>query len=198
MRRSSSQPVRACLSALMLFIAIETTGLAVRAAELDGVLMPDTVQVDGKTLHLNGYGVRTYSILGIHIYTAGLYLEHLSTDPNSIIDSPETKLLTIRFERAVSADQSRDAWRTALANNCVAPCQLDPGDLEKFLAQVPAMRAGEYFYLLFTRNGAVVSADGRQIGVISRRQFANAMLATFLGPHPASPALRQDLLRGHS
>ena len=43
--------------------------------------LPDTLQVDGKTLHLNGLGLRTYSFLRIHIYVAGLYLEHLSTDP---------------------------------------------------------------------------------------------------------------------
>ncbi len=44
-------------------------------------------------MHLNGSGLRTYSILGIHIYAASLYLEHLSTDPEHIIHSPETKLL---------------------------------------------------------------------------------------------------------
>jgi hypothetical protein len=57
---------------------------------------------------------------------------------------------------------------------------------------------GEYFYLLFMQGRATVSANGQQIGIISRRQFADAMLATFLGPHPASPTLRQELLKGHS
>ena len=69
--------------------------------------MPDTIQADGKTLHLNGYGLRTYSILGIHIYVASLYLEHLSTDPQKILHSPETKLLTVQFERSVSVEQSQ-------------------------------------------------------------------------------------------
>ena len=46
--------------------------LTAQAAELDGVQLPDTLQVDGKTLHLNGFGLRTYSILGIHIYVADL------------------------------------------------------------------------------------------------------------------------------
>jgi hypothetical protein len=127
-----------------------------------------TFQVGAKTLHLNGYGIRTWSILGIHIYLASLSLEHLSTDPNEIIQSRETKLLSVRFEHAVSADQSRNAWRTALVNNCVAPCHLDPQDVERFLAQVPAMTPGEYFYLIFSKNTATVSANGQQIDVISR------------------------------
>jgi hypothetical protein len=40
-----------------------------QAAELDGVQLPDPLQINGKTLHLNGFGLRTYSILGIHIYS---------------------------------------------------------------------------------------------------------------------------------
>jgi hypothetical protein len=179
-------------------LMILTFRFAAHAVELDGVQVPATIQVGGKTLYLNGYGERTYSVLGIHIYAASLYLEHLSTDPEEIIQSPETKLLSVRFEHAVNADQAREAWRTGLANNCIAPCHLDPQDVETFLSRVPAMSSGEYFYLEFSQNKAVVSANGEQIGTIPQPQFANAMLATFLGPHPASPELRQELLRGHS
>jgi hypothetical protein len=181
-----------------VLVIMATTCVSAQAVELDGVQVPDMLQVGGKTLHLNGCGVRTYSILGIHIYAASLYVEHLSTDPNEIIQSSETKLLSIRFEHAVSADQARHAWRTALQSNCIAPCHLDPQDVETFLSRVPAMRPGEYFYLVFSQNTATVSANGAQIGVISQRQFANAVLATFIGPHPASPTLRQELLKGHS
>ena len=183
---------------LAMFVVFVSFCFEAQAVELDGIEVPSTLQVGGKTLHLNGYGVRTYSFLGIHIYAASLYLEHLSNDPNEIIQSPETKMLSVKFEHAVSADQSRDSWRTALQNNCIAPCRLDPQDVESFISRVPAMAAGDYFYLIFSQNGATVSANGQQIGVISRRQFANAVLATFLGPHPASPTLKQELLGSHS
>ena len=156
--------------------------------------MPDTLQVDGTTLHLNGYGLRTYSILGIHIYVASLYLEHLSSDATEIIQSPETKLMTVRFVRNVSAEQARKAWQDGLANNCIAPCHLAPHDVEQFLAVVPPMHAGDNYSLLFTRNSATVTVSGRLIGTISLPQFANAMLATFLGPNPASPTLKEELL----
>jgi hypothetical protein len=170
---------------------------AARAAELDGVLLPDPVQVDGTSLHLNGFGLRTYSLLGIHVYVAGLYLEHLSTNADEIIRSPDTKLLTVRFERSVSADDARKAWREGLENNCKAPCHLDPQDVERFLAMVPAMHEGDSYTLLFKRHSAIVSVSGHQIGVISQPQFADAMLATFLGTEPASPKLKRELLQGH-
>ena len=182
---------------LIMCAATALVWFAAHAAELDGVQLPDSVQVDGTSLHLNGFGLRTYSLLGIHVYVAGLYLEHLSTDPGEIIQSPDTKLLTVRFERSVSADDARKAWRDGLENNCKAPCRLDPQDVERFLAMVPAMHAGDNYTLLFKRHSATVTVGGHQIGVISQPQFADAMLATFLGPEPASPKLKRELLQGH-
>lgn len=181
---------------LIVAAVILPVWVAARSAELDGVQLPDMLQVDGKTLHLNGYGLRTYSILGIHIYVASLYLEHLSANPEEIIQSPETKLLLVRFERSVSADQARKAWHDGLVNNCKSPCQLDPKDVEKFLADIPAMHTGDNFSLLFKQHSATVTVGGHQIGTISSQQFAEAMLATFLGPNPASSRLKQEL-SGH-
>jgi hypothetical protein len=39
--------------------------------------------------------------------------------------------------------------------------------------------------------------SGQQIGTITSPQFAEVMLATFLGLKPASPRLEQELLSGH-
>ncbi len=169
-----------------------------QAAELDGLQLPDALQVDGKTLHLNGYGLRTYTLLRIHIYVAGLYLEHPSSDAAEIIRSPATKLMIIRFEHNVNADQARQAWRDGFENNCEALCQLDPQDVERFLAAVPSMKAGDDYTLLFTRSGATVTVGGRKVGTISSPQFAEAMLATFLGPRPPSQTLKQGLLGDQS
>jgi hypothetical protein len=184
--------------ALIILATVLPVCIAARAAELDGVQLPEALQAAGTTLHLNGYGLRTYSLLGIHIYVAALYLEHPSTDPEQIIRSPETKLLIVRFERNVSADQARDAWRDGLENNCQAPCRLDPNDVARFLAEIPAMHVGDNYSLLFTSHGATVTVSGRQVGIIPRPVFAETMLATFLGPRPASEKLKQELLTGHA
>src|ERR1700683_1619887 len=170
--------------ALIAFITIAPVWFRVHAAKIDGVQVPNTLQVDGKTLYLNGFGLRRYSILGIHIYVASLYLEHLSTNPEQIIQSPETKLLMVRFEHDVSADQARGAWRDGLDNNCEAPCHLDPDEAGRFLTMVRAMHAGDNYSLLLTRSGATVTVSGNPIGAIPQPEFAQAMLATFLGPKP--------------
>ena len=193
------RPLSVQWHALVVVAAVVFVCLVAQAAEFDGVQIPDTMQVGGKTLHLNGVGRRNYSILllKIHIYVVSLYLEHPSTNPEQIMRSPETKLLIVRFEHNVSGKKARKAWSDGLQNNCVSPCRLDPADVQQFLASVPGMQAGDVFTLLFTPQGATVTFNGRQIGVIPKPQFADAMLATFLGPRPASPRLKQDLLRGH-
>lgn len=197
MRSRHGMAARGLACALLLAAAIAPVRSPTHAAEIDGVQLPGTLQADGKTLQLNGFGLRTYSILGIHIYVVGLYLEHPSTDADAILRSHDTKLLIVKFERNVSADASRNAWRTGLNNNCQAPCKLDPTDVANFLAGVPAMHAGESYSILFTAQGATVTADGNQVGTITKRPFARAMLATFLGRAPASPTLKQELLQGH-
>jgi hypothetical protein len=181
-------------SALFAFVA---TGA--RAAELDGVQIPDTVQAGGKVLHLNGFGLRTYSVLRFHIYIAALYLEHPSANPEAILSSSQTKLLTVNFLHDVSADRERKAWQMGFAKNCLPPsCRLDPVEVATFLDHVPDARAGDRFSLLFDTHGASVNMDGQPLGVVSHREFAEVMLATFLGPNPGSHRLKRELLEGQA
>lgn len=184
-------------SVQLLFVLIVLVWFGVHAAELSGMEIPEVINVNGRSLYLNGFGQRTYSAFGVPIYIASLYLEHLSTDPNEVIRSPEVKLLTVRFEHSVSAEQARSAWREGFQNNCEAPCHLDPEDVETFLAKVSPMVIGDIYSLLFAQNAVVVTLNGERIGTITEQNLAEAMLATFLGPRPASPRLKQELLRGH-
>jgi hypothetical protein len=127
---------------------------------------------------------------------AALYLENLSSDAQSVIRSPETKLLTVRFEHDVNEAQARDAWREGFANNCQAPCHLDQQKVHTFLASVPAMRSGDVFELRFTAAGVDVTAGTKPIGEITERGLAEAVLSVFLGPNPGSQELKDGLLRG--
>ncbi len=185
---------RPLLFILMIITIVVPFGFGAHAAALDDVQVPDTQQVNGKTLYLNGFGRRTFSALGIRIYIASLYLEHFNSNPDAIIRSPETKLLVIKFERGVSAEDARSTWRKNLDLSCTAPCRLNPEDIEKFLFGIPAMHAGDVFHLLFKAGAAIVDVNGHQIGMIPKPQFAEAMLASFLGPNTDLPKLRQELL----
>jgi Chalcone isomerase-like len=164
------------------------------AAQLDGVTLPDAVSLDGTELHLNGIALRTYSWLGIHIYVAGLYLEHPSHDAEAILDSPEKKLLAVRFVHNVDVANARQAWREGFEDNCRAPCHLAPSDVERFLAAMPSMRAGDHSTLAFTREGLKITMNGKTLATITDPMFSRAVLATFIGPKPPTPRLKRELL----
>jgi hypothetical protein len=167
------------------------------AATLDGVTLPDVRVMDGTRLQLNGIGLRTYSVFGIHIYVAGLYLERHSDDSDSILHSAQRKLLDIRFLRDVDVTDARKAWQDGFDNNCRLPaCYLDPRDVERFLAAVPPIHQGDETMLFFTSRGVDVTFNGRSLGNITDRHFAETLLATFIGPVPPTPRLKRELLGG--
>ena len=174
-------------------VALASLSVA-NAADLHGVALPDTRTVDGTDLRLNGIGLRTYSVFGIPVYVAGLYLEQRSDNPDAILQSPERKLLDIRFLRDVDAADARAAWRDGFEQNCRAPCYLDPNDVQRFLAAVPSMRKGDDSTLLFTPQGVTVTLNGQPMADIRDPHFAATMLATFIGAAPPTPRLKRELL----
>lgn len=186
------------MAVLVIAAALLAGGAAPSAsAELDGVALPDVATAAGRRLVLNGIGLRTYSVVRVHIYVAGLYLEQRSGDPDAILRSPGVKLIEVRFLRDVGADDARRSWREGLHANCVDPCRLSPQQVEQFLAAVPAVHRGDSGTLLFTPRGLDVAFNGRAYGTVPDPSFAHVVLATFLGSAPASPDLKRALLGGN-
>jgi len=148
----------------------------------------------GTQIRLNGIGLRTFSVFGIPIYVAGLYLERQSHNPGTILHSSERKLLVIRFLRDVDAEDAREAWQGGFEQNCKPPCYLAPRDVQRFLAAVPSMNKGDESTLLFTSEGVAVTRNGQPIGVIADPHFATTMVSTFIGTEPPTPRLKRELL----
>lgn len=188
------RPAGQILTALAVLLAAGTMPAA--AAELDGVSLPGSTTVAGRQLVLNGIGLRTYSVLGVHIYVAGLYLEQRSSDPGAILRSPGVKLLDVRFLRDVEAGDARRSWRQGLENNCPLPCRLPPQEVAQFLAAVPSVHRGDSSTLLFTPRGLEVTFNGRAYGTVTDPLFVQVVLASFIGVAPSSPALKRELLGG--
>ena len=188
--RGRHPPRIAALFAVLAILAIP----AGAAATLDGVSLPETATLGTTELRLNGIALRTYSWLRIRIYVAGLYLERPSHDAETILRSPEKKLLVVRFIHDVDAEDARKAWREGFDDNCRAPCRLAPADVARFLAAVPAMRSGDRSTLAFTPAGVSITLNGQTLGMISDPMFAHAVLATFIGPKPPTDRLKRGLL----
>ena len=65
----------------------------VDAAVVAGATLPDTVQVAGQSVTLNGAGLREFA--WIDLYVGALYLPRPMTDPNAIITADVLSLIHI-------------------------------------------------------------------------------------------------------
>lgn len=156
--------------------------------------MPDSQDIAGRRLVLNGLGLRTYSMLRIHIYVAGLYLTRRSHDGVAILQSDQPKMLRFFFLHDVDAEAARASWREALDRNCLPPCSLPARDLDRFLAAIPSVHAGDISAILFTARRLDFFMNERLVGRISDPNFVGVILSTFIGPKPTSAALKAGLL----
>jgi len=109
---------------ICLFILL--FALPVAGFEIAGVTIPESLNTD---LQLNGAGIR--SKFFFKIYIAELYLEHLSTEANTILDTPGRKqmIMHILYDE-VGKEKLIDGWNAGFASN------LSPEELKNLSKQI--------------------------------------------------------------
>src|SRR5215471_3621318 len=129
--------VLAVSAAMMVMFAT----LQLQAASLAGVTMPDTVQVGGKSLVLNGLGLRTKYM--VKVYVAGLYLEQKSSDANSIIKADAPKQIVLQFVHSATKSQMTDAFNESFNDNTPDAAKTMKADIDKLLAAIDPVNVGD-------------------------------------------------------
>ena len=176
------------VSALMLFVSSSAMG-----ATLAGVTMPDGAQVDGKTLPLNGIGLR--SKMMVKVYVAGLYVTHKSGDANAIIKSDEPKRMTLQFVRDVSRDQIVDAYTEAFDNNAPSAKSSLSGEIKSLMAAFEPVKEGDQMtFTYLPGKGTTVAVKGKDKVTIAGLPFVQAMFACWIGSNPPSADFKSGLL----
>ena len=182
---------RTCLSVLTL-LAFAASSLAVEVA---GVNMPPTATVEGKTLHLNGAGLRTKVVF--KVYVAGLYLETPSKDAAAIVSSDQVKSMRLAIMRSLKGSQVSEAIEEGFQKNSKAQMGALKARLDKLAAMIPNVEKGDDLLLTYVPGkGTVVSVKGAEKGVIEGKDFADALFAVWLGAQPVQEDLKKELLKG--
>jgi len=166
------------------------------AAEISGVKLPDQATVAGKSLKLNGAGLRQATILKINVYAAGLYLENSSNDGEAIANSDQIKSIEMVFMREVSAKQMAEAFQEGFDKNCVAGCaQLKP-DITKLQGLLKDMKKGDSMSFHFLAEGVAVMIRGQKVGSIGDKAFSHQLIRCWIGKNPPNAGLKEGLLGG--
>ncbi len=166
----------------------------VLAAEISGVKLPDQVTVGGKSLKLNGAGLRQATILKINAYAAGLYLENSSHDGDGIANSDQLKSIQMVFMRDVSAKQMADAFQEGFDKNCVAGCAELKPHIGKLQGLLKDMKKGETMACHFLSDGVEVMIRGQKMGKIGDKAFSHQLIRCWIGKNPPNVELKDGLL----
>jgi hypothetical protein len=169
----------------------------VLAGEVAGVRMPDTITVEGKTLKLNGMGLRKKVVF--KVYVAGLYLETPSTSGPAVITSDQVKRMQLSVLRSLKASQVTEAIEEGFEKNSKAQMGALKERLGKFGAMISDVVEGDQILMTYVPGkGTSVSVKGAEKGVIEGKDFAGALLAVWLGNNPVQEDLKKALLGGKS
>ena len=171
-------------------LPILATSVASLAASKGGINMPDTVTVAGKTLHLNGLGIREATIFKVDVYVAGLYLETRSKDSQAIIEGEQVKRIVMKFVRDVDRDDMIEAWNSGFGSGKALADRLK--QLNGYMADIPQGQTMVVTYL--PGAGTEVSVNGKVKGTIPGADFAAALFRIWLGPKPPNKGLRDGML----
>lgn len=163
------------------------------AGSKGGVRMPDSLDVEGKTLVLNGMGVREATVFNVDVYVAGLYVESKSSDGDAIAGSKTVKRLVLKFVRDVDKSDMADAWKEGFEKR---------GALGEHRASVDRLRGWmsdlkEGDTLTFTYvpdKGLTVEVKGATKGTIAGEGFARNFFLIWLGSSPPNAGLKRGLL----
>ncbi|HLN79875.1 MAG TPA: chalcone isomerase family protein [Thermoanaerobaculia bacterium] len=167
----------------------------VLAKEVSGVTLTDTATVEGKTVKLNGAGLRKKVVF--KVYVGGLYLENPSKDAATVISSDQIKRMQLSVLRSLSTKQVTEAIEEGFEKNSKAQMGALKSRLEKLKTMIPNVENGDQILLTYVPGrGTVVSAKGAEKGVIEGKDFADALFAVWLGPNPVQEDLKKALLGG--
>jgi hypothetical protein len=180
---------------VLALLSCAALAAVVLAGEVAGVMMPDTVTIEGKTLKLNGMGLRKKVVF--KVYVAGLYLESPSKDASTIISSDQIKRMQLSILRSLKASQVTEAIVEGFEKNSRAQMTALKQRLGEFSAMISDVVEGDQILMTYVPGrGTVVSVKGIEKGAIEGKDFADALYSVWLGVDPVQADLKKALLKG--
>lgn len=163
------------------------------AGELEGVKMDTSVDAGGKTLKLQGMGLRTK--LMFKVYVAGLYLETPSKDAATVVSSDQVKRMQLQLVRDLAGSKISEAIVEGFERNSKAHMTELKARLDKMTAMIPDVKIGDVIMFTYVPGkGAEVSVKGESKGVLEGKDFGDALFSVWLGASPVQEDLKASLL----
>ena len=179
-----------CL-AILLMVSVQSAA----SREVAGVLLPESVISESKSLVLNGAGIRKKFF--IKVYVGALYLPAKRTTVKEILTDPGAKRIVMSFlHKEVSAKKLVDAWNEGFAANSSAKeMKILQDRIHTFNGLFSTVHKGDVIRLDYLPGeGTQVRLNGTLKGSVPGQDFYQALLKIWLGNKPADSKLKEDML----
>ena len=177
---------------LLISLQFSTPGYALT---LDGITIPDQINVGQTRLMLNGAGVRSKFVFDI--YVGALYLSHKSNSAQAIINDPGPKQVRMYIVYSeISQEKMINGWNEGFEN------ALDAAQREKLNTQITTFNqafgktfAGDVIDVVYNpESGTRVIVNKETRATIPGVEFHQAVMKVWLGDDPVDADLKQGML----
>jgi hypothetical protein len=168
---------------LAVFALALLLSIPAAAGALAGVTMPDTLEVGGHDLVLNGMALRSKAVF--KVYVGGLYLPAKQSDWKQVLGADTPRHMTMHWLRSVDVDSICGAWKEGLQANTPDASAEVKKNFESLCGMMEAARTGDSFtFTYLPGTGTEVAINGKSKGTLGAKAFADALFACWIGEKP--------------
>lgn len=177
---------------LALLSALLSLACAAQAAELAGVKLPDTMEVGGECLPLNGMALGKKFIF--KVYVVALYLPAPAKADAAVVDPDVPKGFVMQFLRSVKKEKLVEGFKDGFEKNAGQSVEMAQVQIDRFLTLVKDMKKGDRVTFTYEpgKGSTVTLADETES--FEGKDFADAFLLLYVGPKPPGEEVKKGLL----
>lgn len=166
------------------------------AKEIEGIKVPGKMQVDGKTLTLQGAGVRSVSFLGlpVKVYVGAFYASQQVTSLDNAVSTSKPMQFDFTFLRSVGQSDVTKSWNAQFAASNTYTYPGLEQDLAKFVAAFGPLNTGDVESVRLLDGETQVFDKGQLKATIPGQNFQKAFLSLWLGSKPVTPELKKAFM----
>jgi len=165
------------------------------AKEIEGVNMPESLEVTKSKLILNGAGVRSKFFMDLYI--GGLYLQNKSNDPKEIIGGDEPMAIRLHIiSSLITSKKMEDATREGFENATKGNTEPIKSEIEEFISVFKEkIEENDIFDLIYLPGkGLEVYKNSEFKSRIEGLVFKQALFGIWLSDKPAQKSLKEKML----
>jgi hypothetical protein len=164
---------------------------------LNGVTLPEAIEVAGHRLVLNGMALRKKLVF--KVYVAGLYLVQPDSTADAILAADEPRRIVLHFLRSVDKEKMCGAWNESLTNNTPGASRELEAKFKTLCEYMEDIDKGQQFIFTYLPDsGTAVEVKGTIKGTIEGKEFADALFKSWIGPRPGPGEDFKQKLLGRS